>query len=348
MSKNPRTGVLSWATSINAWTKWSVNSKVKSKPTTAVSIVFQLLMPFQSNIVDGKLNDHDEAIRKLQSDIKLLKMSRPKSEAKDGADPGMSGDQLGEIFDTINQLGDDLRKEMDEKYATKKALKDHITGCDVEFGDIKKRLDALEKDSSRLGTRLAEIHQNDIKDKEDLRERINKNKKDIAALKDHLGRDTPKVPQATGNRDEDLQNLANLMADMQDALARKEDKTDAQQKYDDLCDRIKNLKPAGPAGPAITDDDIKKWNGNLDRTKVLEDELAKLKKEMAGINADQLRADINNLNTKIQNFVTIDDFKKTQSDIAKLKLQIEDLKYALKTLTQRVDDLEKKLAALEA
>jgi len=97
-----------------------------------------------------------------------------------------------------------MRKEFDEKFATKKNLKDHINGCEVEFGDIKKRLDALEKDTSRLNTRLAEIHQEDIKTKEDLRERINKNKKDIAALKDLLGRDTPKVPVSTGNRDEDL------------------------------------------------------------------------------------------------------------------------------------------------
>jgi len=86
---------------------------------------------------------------------------------------------------------------------------------------------------------------------------------------------------------------------MQDALARKEDKTDALEKYDDLCERIKNLKPAGPSGPAISDDDIKKWNGNLDRTKVCEDEIAKLKKALDGFNAEQLRADINSLNVKI-------------------------------------------------
>ena len=57
------------------------------------------------------------------------------------------------------------------------------------------------------------------------------------------------------------------------------------------------MKPTGPSGPTITDDDIKKWNGNLDRTKVLEDLIAALKKELAGINGDQLRIDINNLNT---------------------------------------------------
>lgn len=46
-----------------------------------------------NNRVDGKMNDHDEAIRKILSDIKLLKMSRPKSQNKDDAgDPAMNGD----------------------------------------------------------------------------------------------------------------------------------------------------------------------------------------------------------------------------------------------------------------
>jgi len=86
-------GHLWWVTLINVSTRWSVNSKNKTKPTAAVSSDFQLLTCSQYFIVDGKLNDHDEAIRKLQSDIKLLKMSRPRSEAKDGAaDAGMSGD----------------------------------------------------------------------------------------------------------------------------------------------------------------------------------------------------------------------------------------------------------------
>ena len=77
-----------------------------------------------------------------------------------------------------------------------------------------------------------------------------------------------------------------MLSDLQDELARKENKTDAQWKYDDLLGRIKNIKPAGPAGPKITDDDIAKWNANCDKTKQLEDLIDKLKKEIAGINPD--------------------------------------------------------------
>lgn len=39
---------------------------------------------------------------------------------------------------------------------------------------------------------------------------------------------------------------------------------------------IKNVKPSGPPGPKITDEDVAKWNANLDRTKALEDLLKKL------------------------------------------------------------------------
>lgn len=46
--------------------------------------------------VQLKLNDHDDAIRKLQNEIKMLKMQRPKTNDGNGeaqaADPGMSGD----------------------------------------------------------------------------------------------------------------------------------------------------------------------------------------------------------------------------------------------------------------
>lgn len=93
------------------------------------------------------------------SDIKLIKMTKPKADNGGGApssDPGMGAEQLSEIFDSINQLGDDLRKEFDEKFATKKQLKTHETNCDVEFTDIKKRLDAIEKENTRLNTRMAE------------------------------------------------------------------------------------------------------------------------------------------------------------------------------------------------
>jgi hypothetical protein len=111
------------------------------------------------------LGDHDESIRKLLNDIKLLKMQRPKNDSAqnlaenkngesnksldNGIQNGIQNDQLSELFDSLNQLGDDLRKEMNDKFATKKQLEAHKTFTDVELGDIKKRLDALEKENAR-------------------------------------------------------------------------------------------------------------------------------------------------------------------------------------------------------
>jgi len=105
--------------------------------------------------VESKLGDHDDSIRKLLNEIKLLKIQRPKNDTPENDDDknnenGINGDQLSELFDSLNQLGDDLRKEMNDKFATKKNLDSHKTATDVELGDIKKRLDALEKENARV------------------------------------------------------------------------------------------------------------------------------------------------------------------------------------------------------
>jgi len=54
----------------------------------------------------------------------------------------------------------------------------------------------------------------------------------------------------------------NLINDLQDELALKENKSDANRKYDDLNDRLNKLKPAGPSGANVSDSDIAKWNAN--------------------------------------------------------------------------------------
>lgn len=139
-----------------------------------------------------------------------------------------------------------------------------------------------------------------------------------------------------------------MMQDLQDELAKKKDKIEAQRDYDDLLDRINNIKPSAPQGSKVSDADIAKWNGNIAKTNQLEEEIAKLKKELGSINGDQLRHDINQLNMTIVNLVSKEDFTKLQSEVAKNKLTMQDLAYALKNLTARVDDLEKKLNAFEA
>lgn len=118
----------------------------------------------------------------------------------------MSGDQLSELFDAITQMGDDLRKEMNEKFATKKSLGELKSQTDTDFGDVRKRLDALEKEQNRLATRLAENHQEHKASHDDLKGRVSKNARDIKDLWATSGGAPEKKPSpaATGNRDEDL------------------------------------------------------------------------------------------------------------------------------------------------
>lgn len=139
-----------------------------------------------------------------------------------------------------------------------------------------------------------------------------------------------------------------LVNDLQDELARKENKVDATRKYDELTDRISKLQPGKPSGSAVSDADIAKWNGNVTKTAALEDLVDKLKKELAAINAEQLRQDINNINMTILTLCSKDDLTKLQSEVAKNKLTMNDLAYALKNLTARVDDLEKKQNGFES
>lgn len=51
---------------------------------------------FVNGQVENKLNDHDESIRKILNDIKLLKMTRPKNDTPDKdagpADTGVGAD----------------------------------------------------------------------------------------------------------------------------------------------------------------------------------------------------------------------------------------------------------------
>ena len=53
-------------------------------------------------------------------------------------------------------MGDDLRKEINDKFCTKGTFTDHKADSDAEFAMARKRLDDLEKESKRIATRQAE------------------------------------------------------------------------------------------------------------------------------------------------------------------------------------------------
>jgi hypothetical protein len=127
---------------------WKENKNIK---TTKIKQVSKESFSYRHlKIVDGKLNDHDDAIRKLQQEIKMIKLQRrndnPTPATADGGNDDLGGDQLQELFDAINSMGDDLRKETNDKFVTKPAFQDLKNNTNDEFSGVKKRLDDLEKE----------------------------------------------------------------------------------------------------------------------------------------------------------------------------------------------------------
>ena len=76
-----------------------------------------------------------------------------------------------------------------------------------------------------------------------------------------------------------------LVNDLQHELDSKQDISDAKSMKEDLLDKISKIKPAS-SGPAVTDADIAKWNNSSAKTAVHDNDIDKLRKELAGINPD--------------------------------------------------------------
>jgi predicted nuclease with TOPRIM domain len=55
-------------------------------------------------------------------------------------------------------MGDELRKEMDDKFATKKSLGDLKSNTDTEFAGVKRRIDALEAEQNRIAEKTAKMN----------------------------------------------------------------------------------------------------------------------------------------------------------------------------------------------
>lgn len=71
---------------------------------------------------------------------------------------------------------------MNDKFATKRDLGDHKDQTATNFADVKKRLDALEKEQNRVAQRLAEHHQEAKNDHDELKGKVTKNARDIKDL----------------------------------------------------------------------------------------------------------------------------------------------------------------------
>lgn len=109
-----------------------------------------------------------------------------------------------------------------------------------------------------------------------------------------------------------------LVTDLQQEMDGKQDISDAKSMKEDLLDKIAKIKPA-QSGPHITDADIAKWNNSSAKTAVHDNDIDKLRKELANINPEQLRQDINNINVLILSLAPRSDLTALQQDVTKSK-----------------------------
>lgn len=108
---------------------------------------------------------------------------------------------------------------------------------------------------------------------------------------------TPKVAPAEMTGDIN-QNVLEMINDLEDALNQKQDKSDAIKKHDELLDKIAALaKPSSSAG--VSEADKQRWNAAAAKTNALEDLIKEMRRELDGLNADQIRTDIININKLI-------------------------------------------------
>jgi hypothetical protein len=72
-----------------------------------------------------------------------LKSRQPSTQDSGAPTTGVSSDSLSDLFDAINQMGDDLRRDSDAKFVTLKSFKDHCTYNDDDHADFKKRINDI-------------------------------------------------------------------------------------------------------------------------------------------------------------------------------------------------------------
>ena len=74
-----------------------------------------------------------------------------------------------------------------------------------------------------------------------------------------------------------------------------------------MIDRIDQLKNNGVV---VTDADFKKWNANCGKTVSLEEQLEKLRKDVAAMDGVQIKAEINRISVLVLNMTPKADFEK--------------------------------------
>lgn len=124
---------------------------------------------------------------------------------------------------------------------------------------------------------------------------MSKNAKDIKDLYSVAANGAPYSRAPSSAREAstsggDLSDVMSAINDLHAELDLKENVSDARKTRDDLIDMINRMEHSGgDKGPNVSDKDIAKWNQNCAKTAKQEDEIEKLKNQLASFNPDQLR-----------------------------------------------------------
>lgn len=99
-----------------------------------------------------------------------------------------------------------------------------------------------------------------------------------------------------------------------------------------------------PKGPQITDEDVAKWNKNLETTADLEEQIKKLRNELAILDGPKIKADILQIFKVQTNVVGKTDLNPLNEQIRKLEMQLNDSIYESNALRDTLEALQSKVS----
>ena len=98
-----------------------------------------------------------------------------------------------------------------------------------------------------------------------------------------------------------------------------------------------------PKGPHITEDDVKNWNQNIEKSKDLEDQIKQLRKDMNMLDGPKIKADILQLFKITQKLVSEDDISGMKDDLRRVKSDVADCNYDVTACKDIVQKSEKQI-----
>lgn len=279
---------------------------------------------------------------------------------------GMSDNSVDLILKAIDDMQTKINSEMEDK------LQNFVTK--PAFNDLEQEVKAITR---RVGHNEGLV-KNSIAETEKNGEMIESSRKKMARLQteiDQLKRNTSSAmslhesPSRTAEdttahasaataaeggenvSSEGLDKLQKLLQRVEGNLIRRIAQVESTaNKVHDLQDELDTVKidlarALAPRGPQITDDDVEKWNRNLETTDALEELVKKLKSELAILDGPRIKADILQIFKVQNNFVSKTDMNPLNERISKTEQQVQDFGFEINSLRDQMDAINDKIKA---